>query len=40
MTITNMRVTYDKGEGIFECYHFGQNGPGVLRLWRITDQVC
>jgi len=32
-------ATKVKGEGIFECYHFGQNGPGVSCLWRITDQV-
>jgi len=29
-----------KGEGIFECYHFGQNGSGVFCLWRMMDQVC
>jgi len=33
-------IAYVKGEEIFECYHFGQNGSGVLCLWRITDQVC
>jgi len=34
------KIAYVKGEGIFECYHFGQNGSGVLCLCRITDQVC
>ena len=34
------KIAYVKGEGIFGCYHFGQNGSGVLCLWRITDQVC
>jgi len=34
------KIAYVKGEGVFECYHFGQNGSGVLCLWRITDQVC
>jgi len=29
-----------KGEGIFECYHFGQNGSSDLCFWRILEQVC
>jgi len=32
-------IAYVKSEGIFGCYHFGQNGSGVLCLWRTTDQV-
>jgi len=32
--------SYVKGEGIFECYHFGGNESGVLCIWRITDQMC
>jgi len=36
----NLKIAYVKGEGISEGYHFGQNGSGVLCLWRITDQVC
>jgi len=34
------KIAYVNGEGIFKCYHFGQNGSGVLCLWRIPDQVC
>jgi len=41
MKIPNLKDSlYVKGEGIFERYHFRQNGSGVLCLWRITDQVC
>ena len=32
-------MAYVKGEGIFECYHFRQNGSGVLgakRLFRAS----
>ena len=34
------KIAFVKGEGIFQCYHFGQNTSGVLCLWRVTDQVC
>jgi len=40
MKISNLRTAYVKGEGIFECDHFRQNGSGVLCLWPIMDQVC
>jgi len=40
MKIPNLGTAYVKGKAIFECYHFWQNGSGVLCLWRITDQVC
>jgi len=42
MKIPNMRVSllYVKCKEFFECCHSGQNGSGVLCLWRITDQVC
>jgi len=30
MKIPNLRIAYVKGEGIFKCYHFEQNGSGVL----------
>jgi len=33
-------MRYVNGEGILECYHFGQNGSGVMCLWSKTDQMC
>jgi len=30
MKIPNLKIPFVKGEGIFECYHFGQNGLGVF----------
>jgi len=40
MKIPKLKDTLCQGWGIFECYHFRQNGSGVLCLWRVTDQVC
>jgi len=35
MNIPNSKIAYVKSEGIFECYHFGQNGTGVFGAKRL-----
>jgi len=39
MKIPNLKIAYVKGEGIFECYHFGQNRSGVFRAKRLFSGI-
>jgi len=39
MKIPNLKHSLCQGWGIFECYHFVQNGSGVLCLWRIKANL-
>ena len=34
------KIAYVKGEGIFECYYFEQNGLGVVFLWAWAQFCC